>query len=241
MLRFFRNIRQKLLENGNISKYFWYAFGEILLVVIGILIALQINNWNEDRKERAFEKYVLTEIQTNLIQDQQQLLSSIKQRQKAAEAIMIINSNVIEDFTSDEYGKHVANLFTFERFFPIVNGYEMLKSNGLTLSSDELRSLLGQYYEYEVLRVQSSFKDLEKAFLEDARLILEQGFFDELEHAVMVTFTSFPNPELEKALKEYLIVYKENHKNSMLSFEHFKSINEELLSQVKIAINDLSN
>ena len=51
MLRFFRNIRQKLLENGNIRKYFFYAIGEIFLVVIGILIALQINNWNERRKE----------------------------------------------------------------------------------------------------------------------------------------------------------------------------------------------
>lgn len=50
MLRFFRKIRQSLLENGNVRKYFWYALGEILLVMIGILLALQINNWNEDRK-----------------------------------------------------------------------------------------------------------------------------------------------------------------------------------------------
>lgn len=51
MLRFFRQIRQKLLKNGNLRKYFWYALGEIFLVVIGILIALQINNWNEERKQ----------------------------------------------------------------------------------------------------------------------------------------------------------------------------------------------
>ena len=50
MIKFFRRIRQNLLSEGKTSKYFKYAIGEIILVVIGILIALQINNWNEQRK-----------------------------------------------------------------------------------------------------------------------------------------------------------------------------------------------
>jgi len=50
MLKFFRTIRKKLIDQGNIQKYLLYAVGEILLVVIGILIALQVNNWNDDRK-----------------------------------------------------------------------------------------------------------------------------------------------------------------------------------------------
>ena len=53
MIKFFRKIRQKLLEQNRVSKYLIYAFGEIILVVIGILIALQINNWNENRKQEA--------------------------------------------------------------------------------------------------------------------------------------------------------------------------------------------
>ena len=52
MLRFFRQIRQSLIGQGKVSKYLPYAVGEILLVVIGILIALQIDNWNEKRKDR---------------------------------------------------------------------------------------------------------------------------------------------------------------------------------------------
>ncbi|MBK7873993.1 MAG: hypothetical protein IPJ74_26755 [Saprospiraceae bacterium] len=52
MLRFFRNIRRRLLDSGSLRKYLVYAVGEIILVVIGILIALQINNWNEGRKDR---------------------------------------------------------------------------------------------------------------------------------------------------------------------------------------------
>jgi hypothetical protein len=47
MLKFFRTIRKKLIEQNNVRKYMLYAIGEILLVVIGIFIALQVNNWNE--------------------------------------------------------------------------------------------------------------------------------------------------------------------------------------------------
>ena len=52
MITLFRRIRQKLIDSGSITKYLLYAIGEILLVVIGILIALQVNNWNEERKEQ---------------------------------------------------------------------------------------------------------------------------------------------------------------------------------------------
>jgi len=52
MISFFRKIRQKLLQQNKVSHYLAYAFEEIFLVVIGILIALQINTWNEDRKIR---------------------------------------------------------------------------------------------------------------------------------------------------------------------------------------------
>ncbi len=59
MIKFFRKIRQRLLTENNFSKYLIYAIGEIILVVIGILIALQINNWNDYRNERNEEKNVL--------------------------------------------------------------------------------------------------------------------------------------------------------------------------------------
>jgi len=52
MITLFRRIRQKLIDSGSITKYLLYAAGEILLVVIGILIALQVNNWNEERKDQ---------------------------------------------------------------------------------------------------------------------------------------------------------------------------------------------
>ncbi|MDH7914452.1 DUF6090 family protein [Winogradskyella sp. SYSU M77433] len=69
MIKFFRNIRKKLLNEGKTSKYFKYAIGEIILVVIGILIALQINNWNEKRKQTELGYQYLTEMRYELQDD----------------------------------------------------------------------------------------------------------------------------------------------------------------------------
>jgi len=62
MLTFFRRIRKGLLEGGATSKYLFYAIGEILLVMIGILLALQVNNWNENRKAKKEELVALKDL-----------------------------------------------------------------------------------------------------------------------------------------------------------------------------------
>lgn len=64
MIKFFRHIRQKLLSESKFSKYLFYAVGEIILVVIGILIALQINNWNEGRKRQNLDRNLLIQTLT---------------------------------------------------------------------------------------------------------------------------------------------------------------------------------
>ncbi len=66
MISFFRKIRQSLLKEGKTARYFKYAIGEILLVVIGILIALQINTWNQGRIERNNESLYLLSIVSEL-------------------------------------------------------------------------------------------------------------------------------------------------------------------------------
>jgi len=66
MIKFFRHIRQKHLAESRFGKYLLYAIGEIILVVIGILIALQINNWNENRKASIEEKAILERLLENL-------------------------------------------------------------------------------------------------------------------------------------------------------------------------------
>ena len=73
MIPFFRKIRYRLAKNNQFFKYSRYAIGEIALVVIGILIALQINNWNEKRKQRTKEQYYLNSIITSIDLSQEEL------------------------------------------------------------------------------------------------------------------------------------------------------------------------
>lgn len=69
MIKFFRKIRQNLLSEGKTGKYFKYALGEILLVVIGILIALQVNNWNEERKNQLLASNILRDFISDVKKD----------------------------------------------------------------------------------------------------------------------------------------------------------------------------
>jgi hypothetical protein len=72
MIKFFRKIRQKLLAENKFTKYLLYAIGEIVLVMLGILLALQVNNANEGRKNRALEKAYLSDIHQDFIDNKNQ-------------------------------------------------------------------------------------------------------------------------------------------------------------------------
>ena len=69
MLKFFRRIRRKLIDEGNLKRYLIYAIGEVFLVMIGILLALQVNKWNEAVQTRKLETKYLQRLQKDLIQD----------------------------------------------------------------------------------------------------------------------------------------------------------------------------
>ena len=78
MIKFFRKIRQNLIMENKTSRYFKYAIGEILLVVIGILIALQVNNWNETRVETIKEEQLLKSLKKELTDNLKELNHDIK-------------------------------------------------------------------------------------------------------------------------------------------------------------------
>lgn len=157
MLTFFRRIRQGLLNSGATRKYLLYAIGEIALVVIGILIALQINNWNEYRNERETEEKVLKELVENLETNIQRLQFNIE-RGKTDNAFSEVIISVIDQETpySDSLDKYfpLALNAVDEGLFLSFVGYESLKNTGFEIiQDDQLRNEIITLFE-------GTYKDL---------------------------------------------------------------------------------
>ncbi|SIO01600.1 DUF6090 family protein [Algoriphagus halophilus] len=151
MISFFRKIRQKLLSQNRVTRYLVYALGEILLVVIGILIALQINNWNESRKDGAYELEMLSEINRELlseIEDKQSALNIFIMAERSLNELL--NMRIDNEYPRDSLEQHLNNLGTVGLFFPYSDGaYEALKSGGVDkIQNEKLRNDLIRLYSY---------------------------------------------------------------------------------------------
>ena len=161
MIKFFRNIRQKLLNEGKTANYLKYAIGEIVLVVIGILIALQINNWNEQRKEAIFERQVLAEINVSITQNIGYLDRGLTLNNTAIKSCRIILNHFENNLPySDSLDYHFSNSLLW--FYPSLdnNAYESLKSYGLHLiKNDSIRNMLGRIYEWKYMDVLNKRQD----------------------------------------------------------------------------------
>jgi hypothetical protein len=149
MIPFFRKTRKKMADDNKPMKYMRYAIGEIALVVIGILIALQINNWNEDRKTRLIEIKTLNEIQVNLYLDLDEIKSDITIMDSVSNAGMAVIDYIIrntEPSESFKYNVHVSRLNP--HFDGNQSGYSLLISKGLDIiSNDSLRGSISRLYE----------------------------------------------------------------------------------------------
>jgi hypothetical protein len=215
MIKFFRKIRQQLLNENKFSKYLLYAIGEIVLVVIGILIALQINNWNENKKSSEFEYEMFTQILENLKQDKQTLKKIKANFNRAIRSSNKILETSPFEYKSDSLKFWLADIIQFQRFQPITNSYEALKSKGLDKVSDkELRFLLGAYYDDEVNHVVKSVGDVESSFNNDWVPILKEVILDFKfqDYVVVSDPTIFDRPT---TARNNLIMNKDNYRGGM--------------------------
>ena len=215
MIKFFRKIRKNLVSENRLTRYLLYAIGEIVLVVIGILIALQINNWNEDNKGKAFEREMLSQIQDNLKKDKAKLIeinASFTKAIASADKILAIGP---EDHIPDSLRYWLAYFIQFERFQPITNSYEALKSRGLDqVSNKELRLLLGEYYDDEISHTIKSVGDIEKSFNDEWVPIMEQYIVDFKfkEFLIVSDPTIFQRPSIARNI---MILNKDNYQGAI--------------------------
>jgi len=148
MIKFFRKIRHQLMSENKTRKYFKYAIGEIVLVVIGILIALQINNWNENSQLQKKEKVLLEEMVRNLNSDSDDLKFNIRENLGRIHSNQII-LNALESKSAlhDSLSYHFGNLHGNFMLTENTAAWENLKSVGFDLiSNDILRSKIAKLY-----------------------------------------------------------------------------------------------
>ncbi len=161
MIKFFRKIRQNLLSKGKTGKYLKYAIGEILLVVFGILIALQINNWNEDRKDKILEQNYLLKIHEEFKNNKEQFDHIISiHRQSYKSSNWIIENNNKPDINIDSLRKHLLAFRYSYTYNPskssidaVINSGKLgvIRDNELSSKLIEWPELIADYQEEEVI------------------------------------------------------------------------------------------
>jgi hypothetical protein len=138
MIPFFRKIRKKMADDNKPLMYMRYAIGEIILVVFGILIALQINNWNEDQKTRKRELIYLENIKTDLLLNIEELSNFIDARKSniasCEQVLKYFNGDLELDL--DDFNRHSLSIMIWFPLNQHDNSYqELLNSGNLAILS----------------------------------------------------------------------------------------------------------
>ena len=149
MQKFFRNIPQNVFSENKLINYLIYTIGEILLVVVGILVALQIDNWNEQRKKETLELNLLKEMKTNLRSDIVDMKINIGYHERGVEsANIILKSFKNNDPYNDSLNKHYGKVPMIPKFLMSENAYNSMNNEGIRIiRNDSLRNAITHHYE----------------------------------------------------------------------------------------------
>ncbi|MFY0591000.1 DUF6090 family protein [Roseivirga sp.] len=210
-MKLFRKVRHKLIIEDKKSQYLKYALGEIILVVIGILIALQINNWNQLVKDKNSLDEYLTKIKSHTSQDIIQLDELSEGRKRIADICKNVRKSILDKTENENLFLFKASGTAFADFYfkPNIGGYESLKGSPYygKINNSRLDSLLAEYHilvdgiseneksynEYAVY--QEKFLDTEF----DRSLIFASAFIPQDSLAAKAT----PQSEYDKVFLEY--------------------------------------
>ena len=184
MIRFFRHLRQRLLANDKFSKYLLYAFGEIVLVMIGILLALQVNNWNEERKAKVAQTELLKGVMESLKADSTSFVGA----QNSLERIQKLHQEIYQYSLGKIAADEIWNLHLIRRssaLTPVTRvNYPDLANQ---IKDEELKKAVLRYYQIMDLMAfnEDNFnaivEDQVRTFLAEKKLLNFAYFRDENE------------------------------------------------------------
>ena len=222
MLTFFRRIRKGLLDGGATHKYLLYAIGEVALVVIGILIALQVNEWSKERDIHKSEISTLQELSFALSQDTLTVNNAI-QRMNASYNVTVQMLNHIEKnrpyvsiLDTQFMQSYIFHTPTFNQFNTAA--FDLLKERGLDIISDQnLRRLIVEHYSNHHAIINGWFANVQRIHALQVDRLYDHFKIDE---DLGGKSTMRPN--------DYDLILE--NKSTLNPFYHFKSL---ILSSIK--------
>ncbi|TRO66782.1 DUF6090 family protein [Christiangramia sabulilitoris] len=257
MINFFRKIRQKTLTNNKFSKYLLYAIGEIILVVIGILIALQINNWNESTKLGKEETLYLKRLKIDLEKD------TLYYNKNIARANLLIDRNtsflkqIYDKQKSIEEGRELMNIPLWDSEYltiqdntfrelvssgklniisnsklkvAVVDLYRLIESNGNNIKE-------GNEYSRELM---ANYASTYPGAIKQTRNPKELMNFvnDEMFRMEDFQFLNNPSSSQFQSLEDVILVYIAKHEGFIILFEELKDKSKDVLYQIEQEINE---
>ena len=220
MINFFRKTRKQLAAENKVIKYLRYSIGEIILVVIGILIALSINNWNEERKNLIKEKELVSNILTNLWIDDYRFKGNLEEGKtiktvyKQLYELTIVENNEV----TISYPNLVRRIPSFE---PSMNKNYAIQSD--KISNLEIKQRL-LFYDIELKGLEIAFMEFRDVIVDRMRNFLAEKGLYKLE-------------SLYKNADEELDFFNVNHLEVIARTNEFQQV----LFEATLKLDDLNN
>ena len=230
MLSFFRSIRRSLINEGKTVKYLKYAVGEFLLIVAGILVALQIQNWNEGIKLEQDRRELIEGLKSDFLLNAQRLDDALQQSSSDIESIRILLTVINDEtklLTPEDLKTHFLASFQGQDFRPVLGTYETALSTGKIglIDAQVLNELL-----IEFVDTNARFQAVRQIALENYFL---HGVFQMRQRAGSIAqyysdrrfnLAPIPNSPVMNT-KEAMDFFRENDVYAIFENQHFLKVN----------------
>ncbi len=246
MISFFRHIRQKLLSQNRVTRYFFYAIGEIILVVIGILIALQVNNWNEEKKDRVFELKMLKEVQEALetdILDSERNIDRVRRLDSAANHFIQLAIQKTR-FQDTLYLNGISRWYLLRTGINYIRNtgpYDAIKSAGLDkISNDTIRKQLVNYYDFRVVQQMKFIEWINRDYEPDVDRLESYLGDPEIEEVNGKTIFVRKFPEDLLFRNDFLLLLENTKTRAEMNLTYLENYAEEMRKLSKVLTKELN-
>ena len=257
MLKFFRNIRQNSIKENKLVNYLKYAIGEIFLVVIGILIALQINNWNESNKLKKEETLYLKRLKIDLEKDTLFYNKNIDRANLLIERNTSFLKKIYDVQKSIDEGRELMNIPLWDSEYltvhdntfrelvssgklniisnpklkvEVVDLYRLIESNSNSIeeNNEYSRELMTNYVSTHPGAMKQTRNPKELLEIFNDRMFRMEDF----------EFLNNPSSSQFQNLEDLIMVYIVKHQSFIVLFEELKSKSKDVLSQIEQEFNE---